>query len=597
MTDVHEPQQREGGEMRTRKRLAAATIGIASIAAAVLTALTVAGGAGGSSSSIFALPRAQTLYITGTMWGPYSDLNPVKNWDYVTGTVGLAYETPFRYDPLKDQFTPWLASAGKWTSKTTYVMTVRKGVKWSDGQALTPADVKFSFLVLKIPEHPQHTLWTSGLQSVQVAGQTVKFSFSGTPNYQEWDNYLYNVPIVPEHVWKGYDSNTIVSGNMSDASKLVGTGPYVYSSGLNSTESFVWKKRSGWWATKVYGLDPKPQYIVDIFNGSNAASLANLLAGNIDLSNNFVPGINQKVGGKIGTYYKKAPYMLPGNTAWLFPNTTRKPLNDPAFRKALATSIDVGRIVSADYGNIVTAANPTGLLPIWNKYVDRSLVKQYGFSFSTKKAKALLAAAGYKDTNGDGYVENKDGSKIDLSLIVPNGWSDWMTAIQIVADSSKQAGIRITPSYPDYNTLVDDRGHGNYDLVIANDRQLSNTPWSYYDYVFRLPILANQTTVNYERFSSPAAWKLTQQLDKTPTSDTAAMKATISKLQKIFLTQLPAIPLWYNGVWAQWNSSTWTNWPSSTGAGMQNLPAFWRNYFQMTGIDTLARLKPVGGGA
>ena len=33
-----------------------------------------------------------------------NDLNPAKNWDYVTGLVGFAYETPFRYDPLKDRF-------------------------------------------------------------------------------------------------------------------------------------------------------------------------------------------------------------------------------------------------------------------------------------------------------------------------------------------------------------------------------------------------------------------------------------------------------------------------------------------------------------
>ena len=52
-------------------------------------------------------------------WSPNNDLNPAKNWDYVTGLVGFAYETPFRYDPLKDKFIPWLASGGKWTSKTT----------------------------------------------------------------------------------------------------------------------------------------------------------------------------------------------------------------------------------------------------------------------------------------------------------------------------------------------------------------------------------------------------------------------------------------------------------------------------------------------
>jgi peptide/nickel transport system substrate-binding protein len=374
-------------------------------------------------------------------------------------------------------------------------------------------------------------------------------------------------------------------------SKLVGTGPFKYMSGKDSNENFVWQQRSGWWASKTYKDKIAPKYIVDIYNGSNSASLANLLAGNIDISNNFVPGIDQQVGGNIQTYFKGAPYMLSANTAWLVPNTTRPPLNDPKFRRALADSINVARIVNADYGNIVRAASPTGLLPIWNKYVDQKLVKQYGFKYNLSEAKSVLKKAGYKDSNGDGFVENKDGSKIDLSLIVPNGWSDWMTAIQIISDSAKDAGIKITPAFPDYNTLVDNRGHAKFDLVIANDKQVSNSPWEYYDYMFRLPILDNQTTVNYERFNDPAAWKLTQQLFKTPTTNGGAMRSVLSKLEKIQLTQLPMIPLWYNGAWAQWNTTHWKNWPSSKGAGLQSFPIMWRGYLQMTGIDMLTHLK------
>ena len=83
----------------------------------------------------------------------------------------------------------------------------------------------------------------------------------------------------------------------------------------------------------------------------------------------------------------------------------------------------------------------------------------------------MLAAAGYKDTNGDGYVENKDGSKIDLKIVCPNGWSDWMTAIQVIADSAKAVGIKITPEFPEYGTLADDRGHARFDLLLGNDRQ------------------------------------------------------------------------------------------------------------------------------
>lgn len=569
-----------------------AAMGLSVLAVAAVAVVATVGGAAArptKKATATALPRADTLYTTGTQWGTYSDLNPFKTWDYATGLVGLVYEPLFNYDPLKDKYTPWLASKGGWVKKTVYRATVRSGVSWSDGKPLTAADVKFTFETGKIATATFHQLWTSGLKSVTTSGNDVTFTFSTTPNYQEFNGYLYNIAIVPKHIWKAYSPDTITSGNVANVKKMVGTGPYTYSSGLNSKQSFTWKRRSGWWATAVYGLDPKPTYIVDIYNGSNNASLANLLAGSIDLSNNFVPGINKQVGSKIRTYYSSAPYMLSGNTAWLVPNTTKAPLSDAAFRHALADSIDVNKIVESDYGNIVSPANPTGLLPVWSKYIDKSMVQKYGFAYDIGKAKAALAAAGYKDTNGDGFVENKDGSPLNLSLIVPNGWSDWMTAIQIIADSAKDAGIKITPTFPDYNTLVDDRGHGKYDLVINNDQQIGNTPWTYYNYLFRLPITDNQTTVNFERYENPTAWALTQKLDKV--NDPAAMKQITSQLQGIFLQDLPVIPLWYNGVWAQWNTSHWTAWPASTGSGMQNLPALWRGYLQMGGIRMLSNLR------
>jgi len=53
-----------------------------------------------------------------------------------------------------------------------------------------------------------------------------------------------------------------------------------------------------------------------------------------------------------------------------------------------------------------------------------------------------------------------------------------MTSIQVIADSAKAVGIKVTPEFPEYGTLVDDRGHANYDLLPGNDRQSSNTPWT-----------------------------------------------------------------------------------------------------------------------
>ena len=573
----------------SRKVRAAAWLSLVALGVAA-AAFSTAGGAGASPKSLLALPRAQTLYMSGNRWSPNNDLNPAKSWDYVTGLVGFAYETPFRYDPLKDTFIPWLATGGKWVSKNTYVMTIRKGVKWSDGKPMTPADVAYSFNLLKIATHAQHPLWTdTGLKSLAVNGNTVVFRFAGTPAYQEFDFYRFNVAIVPKHVFQGYSKTEIATGNMSDAKKIVGTGPYLYKSGVGAeSQTVVWQRNPNWWAIKALKLHVGPTYVVDIKNGTNAAALSNLLAGNIDLFNNFAP--KSAISGRFKTFYAKAPFHLGANTTWLFPNTTRKPLDDAAFRKALAFSINMGQIIDKSYQGLVNKASPTGLLPIWSKWIDKKVVQKYGFSYNVAKAKALLAGAGYKDVNKDGYVENKDGSKIDLSIVVPNGWSDWMTAIQVIADSAKAVGIKLSPAYPEYGTLVDDRGHARYDLLLGNDRQMSNTPWTYYQYIYNLPILDNQTTMNYERFSDPTAFKLTQQLNRTPSTDPKAYKTVMSKLQTQFLQKLPAIPLWYNGLWSMMNTKYWTGWPSSTRN--QYTPASWRNYWQMTSIDMLTHLRP-----
>jgi peptide/nickel transport system substrate-binding protein len=416
----------------------------------------------------------------------------------------------------------------------------------------------------------------------------VVFTFAGKPGYQQFDFYRYNVAIVPQHVFRQYSSTELTTGNL-DTKALVGTGPYTYQSGASSkSQTFVWKRKNGWWATKALGLRPAPTYVVDIHNTSNTASLANFQAGNIDLFNNFAP--KAAIRGSAKTYFSKAPYHLGANTTWMFPNTTKKPLNDPQFRRALAFSVNMPQIIAKAYQGLVNKASPTGLLPIWNKWVDKKVVAQYGFSYNATRAKAILAAAGYKDSNDDGYVENKDGSKIELTIVCPNGWSDWMTAIQVIADSAKAVGIKITPGFPDYATMVDDRGHARFDLLLGNDRQYSNTPWTYYQYIFQLPILDNQTSVNYERFASRTAWALTQQLDKTSTANTKAYQAVMSKLQKVFLQNMPAIPLWYNGMWAMFNTKYWTNWPSATGR--QYTPTAWNNYWQMTSIDMLTHLKP-----
>ncbi|HEY5113063.1 MAG TPA: ABC transporter substrate-binding protein, partial [Coriobacteriia bacterium] len=110
---------------------------------------------------------------------------------------------------------------------------------------------------------------------------------------------------------------------------------------------------------------------------------------------------------------------------------------------------------------------------------------------------------------------------------------------------------------------------------------------------FHLPVITTgtgQTFANFERYSNPTAWALVQKLNQTPPTNTAAIKQINSSLQTTLMQDLPMIPLWYNGMWAQFTSKYWTNWPAA-GTTRQYTPVMWGGYQQMTGIDMFTHLK------
>lgn len=533
-------------------------------------------------------PRNETLYTMGTAWEPPKNWNPIIP-NHAMGTVGLVYEPLFIFNPEKLQIEPWLAEKGEWSAdKKQYTLTLRDGVQWADGKPFTADDVKYTVELGKIPAVPYSTLWT-WLASVDVVDQrTVRFTFSD-PRVQEWENWLYENAIVPKHIWESRSETDITTTANENP---IGTGPYEFEAAAQ--DRMVWKKKDNWWATKALNLEVKPKYIVDIVNSSNEVAMGLMLQGKLDISNNFLPGIANLVKGNfnVKTYYSEPPYMLSYNTATLIPNTTKAPMNDAAFRKALATSIDTKKIVESVYQNIVSAASPTGLLPNWDPFIDKAAVSQYGFTFNTDQAKKILADAGYRDRNGDGKVETPSGGKISLKLIVPSGWTDWMEAARVIASSAQAAGIDIQPEFPAADALDDARTAGNFDLVINNWSGLSNTPWTYYAYVYQLPVQKEQFSRNFARYSDQETWNLVQNLSRTAQDD-PAFTTILSDIQKRFMTDLPVIPLWYNGLWAQYSDAVWTNWPSSAPGAPKALPATWNDLWEMGSIKMLTELKPV----
>jgi peptide/nickel transport system substrate-binding protein len=534
-------------------------------------------------------PRNETLYVSGAAWGPASTWNPFQPGSLAntTGTIGFVYEFLYSYDPMTGELVPWLAESGEWTDDTTFEVVLREGLTWSDGEPLTAADVKYTYeLGQNFAAIWFAPMWNY-LTGVEAVDDThLVFTFED-PLYQEFENNLWNIPIVPEHLWADRSEEDITVG-ANEAP--VGSGAYLYET--HADDRNIWMRNDNWWGIDVWGT-PAPKYIVDIRTSSNNVALGMVVKGELDMSNNFLPGVATLANqGYVQTYYPEAPYMLSANTAVLFLNTTKPGLDDAAFRRALAFAIDVPSIVNVAYAQLVREASPSGLLPSLDKFVDAAVVDELGYSYDPEQAKAILADAGYVDTDGDGFVEGPDGSAIELKVTCPNGWTDWMAAIDIIATSAQAAGMNIVAETPDYGAWNTDLQGGTFDMTLNNWAQMSNTPWTLYNLLFNHPIREQMQSGNFGRYDNEEVFALVDNLARIPSSDEEGMLAATSAIQTAMLTDMPMIPLWYNGLWSQWSNSTWTGWPTESSEN-QSLPSTWSGYWQLGGLQTLINLEPV----
>ena len=553
-------------------------------------------GAGASSASthaakapsITSLPRNETLYTSGAAYSAPTIWNPMDLGNFATGTEGLIYETLFLYNPVANSYVPWLAKSGTWTTPSTYTIVLRNGVTWSNGKPLTCTDVAYTIMLAKLnPAVPYANLGAdlSGVTCTNATTAVVTFS---TPAYTQWTSFLWHDPIINQSVWSKLTAAEQVTG---DNTHPIGSGPMTFFAA--NDQEVVYTVNPNWWATKDLGLKFHFKYYVDIVNAANPVELGQLLEGNIDISNNFLAGIGSLVsspastgvlngtgGDGLLTYYPTAPYMMSANTVWLEPNTTKFPMSNLNFRKALAYAINPNQIAAVIYDNIVKAANPVGLLPNLYPFIPAS-VKSLEFSYNPAKAKAFLAASGYKGTA--------------VTIQDPVGWTDWNSATDLIVNELKAVGIDAVAYFPADAARNVNLTDGTYDLALDNNAGPDSNPWSYFNRVFALPIAKQQNAqLNWERFNDPAAWALVQKIGTIVPTDTMALQAIYTQLETIFLQNLPEIPLWYNGAWAQFNTTYWHDYPVSTNPTDEYTPVVWGGWLgNMTTVLALAQIEPV----
>jgi peptide/nickel transport system substrate-binding protein len=276
-------------------------------------------------------------------------------------------------DHATNKIVPWLATSWRQTNPTTWVFTLRDGVKFSDGTPLTAADAAFSIQRILNPElASQQNANFSAIASATGSGTTLTI----TTKYPSPTllSYLTTLSVVPM-------ANVQKAGNAAFNLHPVGSGPYTFASSIPGSQ-VVLQRNDSWWGTK-------PQIKTVTFRAvpSAASRIADLKSGKADIADSLTPDSATQLTGAAGLKVLSAPTE---RVSYLAFNTIKGgPTNDPKVRQAISMAIDYTSLINDLEQGYAKPVNSV-LTPLSEGY-PTSLPP---YKFDKAKAKALVQQAG-----------------------------------------------------------------------------------------------------------------------------------------------------------------------------------------------------------
>jgi len=555
-------------------------VGAAGLLAAAVAACSSSSSTPSSSSSSPTASTGATLVMESSPETSISQaFNPFITTQaaYGMGSDGLIYEPLIQFDIASPPtYYPWLATSYTWSNGGDAItFAIRQGVKWNNGTPLTPADVAFTFNMLKA--NTAVNLNGLDITSVTTSGNNVTLTFP-TAQYANLQN-IAGTAIVPQAIWsKAGSPSTFTDANP------VGTGPYELSS--FTAQGFTLKKNPYYWQSSMVQV---PKVYFPVYT-SNTGALSALFSGAIDWTGNFIPGLQTSfVDTSPSTHHY---WEAAGSTNALFPNLNTWPTNQLAVRQAISDAVNRTLIASegeAGLENPVLSA--TGLtLPTFSAWGGPVASMVNSATADPSAAEQVLQKAGYtKGSNG--YFE-KGGKTVSLTIVDPAAYTDYAEDDALVAQELKAAGIDATFDGIAVTTWDTDVADGDFQLTM-HWASGGLTPYNMYDNWLDSALATGSTaTGDFERLNDPA---INADLATLASAATTAEQTTdLVPLEQYVAANLPIIPTTTASDWFEYDSQHYTGWPTQSNPYESGQPSG-SNNGGSTGTDevVILHLKPV----
>ena len=345
---------------------------------------------------------------------------------------GLIDESMFEYDENRKLTNTGLASIEFDVENKTATVTLNsKDYKWSDGQPVTIDDYIFAYQAIGNKDytgvrydddyknvvgmeeyHDGKADSVSGLEKVD--DYTVKIHFKEMSPSMQLAGGSVCAYIMPKHIFKDIPEAEWEKSEYVRGTKFVGLGQFKIES-IVAGESVTLVPNEHYYK----GVAKVDKVVMEVVSPDNIVS--EMKAGNYDIATMpnsqyeaYKDLTNVTLLGSQASAYEYIGFHL-----GKYDKETGKNVTDPnakmadvKLRQAMAYALDIDAAGQNLYNGLQHSSNSI-IIPFFKDVYNKD---QEGFSYNPEKAKQLLDEAGYKDVDGDGIRENKDGSKLTINF-------------------------------------------------------------------------------------------------------------------------------------------------------------------------------------
>jgi len=465
--------------------------------------------------------------------GSLQRLNPVLDfYNSVDRDVDrLIYSRLITFDDRGNPVADLADSWGYSKDGTIYNFSLKEGVLWQDGKALTSDDVLFTIELMRTdsPVIPSdlRDFWTS----VEVtAVNPTQIQFKLPEPFSPFLDYL-TFGILPRHLLEGTSFDDLVDAPFN--LKPVGSGPYQFDRIIAENGKITGVVLSV--NDQYYGSKPFIQQIVFRYYPDDASAWDAYRNGNVQgiagVSKDILPEVLRDPELSLFTS------RLPELSMVLFNlKSNDKPfLGETAVRKALYTGTNRQRIIDQILdGQAILADGP--IFPgtwAYNETLSR-------VEFDATKAQDMLKDAGYIISSDDPAVRVKDGVQLAFTLLYPDTPQHEQIA-QAIQKDWEDLQVRVDLEAVPYDVLLNERlANHDYQAALVDlnlARSPDPDPYPFWDQV------QSNGGQNYTQWDNKVASDYLE--TARVTQDITERARLYRNFQGIFAEDLPALPLYY----------------------------------------------------